>query len=126
MKSSIVRGVLLFVAGAVCATVLAGGMPGYMGADEWDMRMKAWLKEGELLGTYVIEVHHGRAYVNPEPIACPKPPQPKLPDAAVNPWHLAQATHAGAEMNQLLMLGASVMARETSRCHTIPPEAIRR
>ena len=126
MKSSIVRGVLLFVAGAACATVLAGVMPGYMGGEEWDTRMKAWLKEGELLGTYVIEVHDGRVFVNPEPIACPKPPQPKLPDAAVNPWLFAQAAHAGAEKNQLLMAGADVVARETARCHTIPPELMKR
>ena len=118
---------MLFLAGAACAGVVAAQWPkSYLSGAEWDVRMNAWLKEGELLGAYVVEVHRGRALVNPDgPIACPKPPQPKLPDAAVKPWTFDKAVEAGVERNKLLMLGANASARETARCETAPPELVR-
>jgi hypothetical protein len=126
MNKSVVRSVCLFVAGAACASVIAGVLPQYMSGEEWDARMKAWLVEGEALGAHVVEVHRGRVYVQPEPIACPKPPQPKLPTGAVDPWLFAQAVEAGTAKNQMLMLGADVAARETERCQTVPPELAKR
>jgi hypothetical protein len=122
MNRSVVKSMSWFVAGVACASVIAGVLPEYMSGEEWDERMNAWLVEGEVLGAHVVEVHRGRVYVNPEPIACPKPPQPKLPTGAVDPWLLGQAMEAGAARNQLLMLNANVAARETARCQTIPPE----
>jgi hypothetical protein len=103
--------------------VLAGGLTReYLGGEDWNQRLEAWLLEGEVLGAHYVDGYRGHNFMNPEPIACPKPPQPKLPAGAVDPWYFQLAVEAAMNKNSLLMLGSDVDARETSRCHTVPPE----
>ena len=122
MKSSIIRGVMLFAAGAGCATVIAGGggreiIP----APVFEQRLRAWMQEGVTLGQNVVYLQRGFVGVMADPIACPPPPDPKLPAYAVDPWYLKTAYDAGTAANLAYMTGQETAVHDLKRCGEVPP-----
>jgi len=95
MKSSILRGVIVFMAGAGCATVMAqiGDEPlPPKSVEQWQKEATELLPKVALLGEYAEKFNDGLVGVRIDPIACgPRPPVPKMPAGAVDP----RALHRG-------------------------------
>jgi hypothetical protein len=88
MKRSIIRGVVIFAAGAGCATVVAQ----VIGEDrppttvpEWQKLATEILPRVADLGYYVVKNNDGSVGIHLNPIECgPRPPVPKVPAGAVD------------------------------------------
>lgn len=118
MKSSIIRGFLLFAAGAGCATVVAG----YEGAppitvEDFQARLNKVLVELADLGRYPVFIDGGRVGINIAPYTCgPKPPIPKQPAYAVDPFLLSNAVQAATMVNQGYWVGEVAPVFEDGKC----------
>ena len=103
MKGAFIRTVLVFAAGAGCATVVAqvaDWPPPAITAEGFQERATKLLVQVAELGYYVQTSEHGRTGIEGDPIACgPQPPQPKLPAGAVNPILLEQGLGALSNIN---------------------------
>ena len=110
MKGSIVRGVLVFMAGAGCATVVAqvvGDPYPPTSIEEWQKKATELLPKVAELGYYVERTSDGTVGIRLDPIECgPKPPVPKVPEHAVDPRTLRPLDTA--------LITANV--RKTNRC----------
>jgi hypothetical protein len=102
MKSSILRGVMVFMAGAGCATVMAqiGDEPlPPMPVEVWQKEATELLPKVALLGQYVEKTNNGLVGIQTDPIACgPRPPVPKMPAGAVDPRALQRGLAALREL----------------------------
>ena len=119
MKSSAIRLILAFAAGAGCATVLAGG--GFptppITVEEFQQRSIALLAEAEALGHYVGTIEDDRVGLFIDPIACvPNPPVPKLPAGAVDPRQMRRTLDAMQAINEALILGEPAPVYEIGKC----------
>ena len=87
MKSSVIRGLVMFAAGAGCATVVAGLYPPIepITPELFQERLTAVLAEVEALGGYVGVAEDGRIGIYTNVGACVPPvPLPKWPAHAVD------------------------------------------
>ena len=102
MKGSIIRGVIIFMAGAGCATVVAqvgGDQLPPKSVEQWQKEATDLLPKVALLGEYVVKTNDGLVGINIDPIACgPRPPVPKMPAGAVDPRPLQRGLAALREL----------------------------
>ena len=96
MKSSIIRGVAIFAAGAGCA-VMAGGYwtPPPTNVEEFEVRLQKVSHELAEIGLYAVSMKDGVVALDPDPAACTPTPQPDIMEGrAVNPILLGRALRA--------------------------------
>lgn len=102
MKNTLVRGVIIFMAGAGCATVMAqvGDEPlPPTSVEQWQKDATELLPKIALLGQYVQKTNDGLVGIHIDPIACgPRPPVPKMPAGAVDPRPLQRGLAALREL----------------------------
>ena len=118
MKSTVIRTVLVFAAGAGCAT-LAGGMfaPEPITVEQFQERATGLLAQIDLLGRYVDLAEDGRVRIMIDPIACiPNPPSPKLPQGAVDSRYLRHGMAALMALEEGLILGVPEPVYTTGKC----------
>jgi hypothetical protein len=101
MKSSVVRSMMIFVAGAGSATVVAGLYPNEpITPGQFQERATVLLAEVEALGGYVGLAENGRVGIFTNVGACVfPPPPPKWPANFVNPSSLDLGLKALAQVN---------------------------
>ena len=119
MKSTVVRTVLVFAAGAGCAT-LAGGLfggPEPITVEQFQERVTSLNAQVEALGHYVLQAEDGRVLIMIDPIACiPNPPSPKLPYGSVNSIFLRKGISALVAQNEGVMLGVPDPVYTNGKC----------
>lgn len=96
MKSSIIRGVAIFAAGAGCA-VMAGGywMPPETNAEEFEVHLQKVSRDVAEVGLYAVRTRDGVVALDPNPAACTPTPQPDIMEGrAVNPVLLSRGLSA--------------------------------
>jgi hypothetical protein len=105
MKSSWIRSLVIFVAGAGSATVVAGLYPSdEITAEQWQERAIAVLAEVETLGGYVGIADDGRVGIYTQVGACVPPiPIPKWPAHAVEPRSLRKGAAGLVALNEGLL-----------------------
>lgn len=122
MKGSIVRGALIFMAGAGCATVVAqviGEPPPPTSIEEWQKKATELLPKVAELGYYVQRTSDGTVGIQLDPIACgPKPPVPKLPENAVDPRTLQRGLAALREIEVGFIVQDPAPVYAITRCQT--------
>lgn len=119
MKSSLIRSLLIFVAGAGCATVVAGIYPTEeITPERWQERAIAVLVEVEALGGYVGIADDGRIGIYQQLVgACLPPiPPPKWPVNAVDPRSLRNGAEAIVEFNEGLLSGEPLPVYVLGKC----------
>ena len=102
MKSSIIRGLVMFFAGAGCATVVAGLYPPIepITPELFQERLTAVLVEVDALGGYVGLVENGRIGIFTNVGAClPPVPPPKWPAHAVDQRSFDYGVKAAFNLN---------------------------
>jgi hypothetical protein len=103
MKGALIRGALVFAAGAGCATVVAqvtDWPPPPTTVEAFQERAAKLLPRIAELGYYVQTSQYGRTGIEGDPVACgPRPPQPKLPAGAVDPRLLEKGLAALSNIN---------------------------
>jgi hypothetical protein len=102
MKSSIIRGLVMFFAGAGCATVVAGLYPPIepITPELFQERLTAVLVEVDALGGYVGLAENGRIGIFTNVGAClPPVPPPKWPAHAVDQRSLEIGFKAAVNLN---------------------------
>lgn len=102
MKSSVIRSLAMFIAGAGCATAVAGFYPTEpISPKQFLDRATKVLAELEVLGGYVGLAEDGRVGIYTQVGACVFPPRPpKLPANAVDSRSLNNGVKAIVEINQ--------------------------
>ena len=96
MKSSIIRGVSIFAAGAGCA-VMAGGywVPPETNAEDFAVRLQKVSRDVAEIGVYAFGTRDGVVALDPNPAACTPTPQPDIMEGrAVNPVLLKRGLSA--------------------------------
>jgi len=108
MKSTHVRTVGIFLAGAICATAVAGLIPREpITVGQWQERATVLIAEVEALGGYVATLNTGVVGIATAPVACvPPSPKPKLPANAVDPRSLR------AGLDALYLLNSNFIMNE--------------
>ena len=103
MKASVVKGVLIFAAGAATAALASGMYPREpITPGQFLERADVLIAEVEALGAYVALAENGRVGIFTDPVACmpPNPPRPNLPVNAVDPRALRNAAAALIAINE--------------------------
>ena len=122
MKGSIVRGVLVFMAGAGCATVVAqvvGDPYPPTSIEEWQKKATELLPKVAELGYYVERTSDGTVGIRLDPIECgPKPPVPKVPEHAVDPRTLQRGLAALRELEVGYIVQDSAPVYALTRCQS--------
>ena len=106
MKSTLIRGLVIFAAGAGCATVVAGLYPPIdpITTEQFQDRLTAAVAEVEALGRYVGIAQDGRIGIYTNVGACvPSPPVPKWPAHVVDFSSLELGHCAIGTMNKAYM-----------------------
>jgi hypothetical protein len=102
MKSSMIRGVIIFAAGAGCATVVAQVVDEPrppITLERWQKLATDLLPHVAELGYYTERTSDGTVGIRLDPIACgPRPPVPKLPAGAVDSRELHRGLAALREL----------------------------
>ena len=119
MKITILRGILLFAAGAGCASVVAqvsrGPEPIKLGA--YQDNLNDLLKRVAQAGQYVVKAEKGRVVIDPN--GCPMPvPNPKMPGHGVDPRTLYLGVQAMFAYNEGNIVGDPEPIRDDGRCQT--------
>jgi len=102
MKLSLIRGIVMFFAGAGCATVVAGLYPPIepITQEQFQDRLTAAMIEVEALGGYVGLAENGRIGIYTNVGACiPPVPIPKWPAHAVDQRSLENGVKAAINLN---------------------------
>ena len=102
MKLSLIRGIVMFFAGAGCATVVAGLYPPIepITQEQFQDRLTAAMIEVEALGGYVGLAENGRIGIYTNVGACiPPVPIPKWPAHAVDQRSLENGVKAAVNLN---------------------------
>ena len=110
MKSSIIRGALIFAAGAGSA-VIAGGYwtPPETNVDEFTVRLQKVSRELAEIGVYAVSTRDGVVSLDPNPAACTPTPQPDIMEGrAVNPVLLNRGLRAVDAFNDGRIAGVKV------------------
>ncbi len=110
MKTSILRGLAIFAAGAGCA-VVAGGWwpPPETNPEEFGVRLQKVSRELAEIGLYAVATRDGVVALDPNPAACTPTPQPDIMEGrAVNPVLLARAVDAVEGYNDGRIAGVKV------------------
>ena len=110
MKSSIIRGAILFAAGAGSAT-LAGGYfdPPEMTLDDYTANLQKLSRAVAELGLYSTGAKGGVVYAQLVPAACTPTPQPDIMEGrAVNPVLLTRGMKVIDEYNDGRISGVKV------------------
>ena len=110
MKASIIRGVLLFIAGAGCATVAGGWFePRELSLDDYTAMLQKTSRDVAVVGLYSVDAKDGVAYGQLVPAACTPTPQPDIMEGrAVNPVLLKRGLHVLEEYNNGRIAGVKV------------------
>jgi hypothetical protein len=123
MKSSVIRGLLIFAAGAASAALASGLYPPEpITPGEFQERAIKLIAQVEELGAYVAVAENGRIGIYTNPYACipPVPPVPVWPVNAVDPSTLETAARMLVVMNHGLLRGETSLAYEVGRCKPYP------
>jgi hypothetical protein len=110
MKSSIIRGALIFAAGAGSA-VIAGGywMPPETNPEEFAVRLQKVSHELAEIGVYSLSTRDGVVWLDPNPAACTPTPEPDIMEGrAVNPVLLNRGLSAVDAYNDGRIAGVKV------------------
>jgi hypothetical protein len=110
MKSSIIRGVAIFAAGAGSA-VVAGGywMPPETNPEDFAVRLQKVSRELAEIGLYAVRTRDGVVAMDPNPAACTPTPQPDIMEGrAVNPVLLNRGLSAVDGYNDGRIAGVKV------------------
>ena len=97
MKSSAIRGLVIFAAGAATAALASGMYPKEpITGPQFEERLFVLMGEVEALGAYVAVAENGRIGIFTDPAACapPNPPRPNYPNGSVDTRMLANASKA--------------------------------
>jgi hypothetical protein len=119
MKKSVIRGVLIFAAGAATAALASGLYPKEpITAPEFQERATRLLAEVEALGAYVAVTEKGRVGLFTDPYACvpPVPPVPIMPPNAVDSRTLRLAVEALVTLNEGYQYNETEPVYEVGRC----------
>jgi hypothetical protein len=125
MKNSIVRGALLFVAGAACATVVIAGINPKVKAEPltvkmFEQRVQLSLAQVSDFGRYVGAVKDGRVFMTELPVdACVTPPRPTVVSPGVNPVWLQAGMDAMGAMNVGYNQGQGDLVVLDGKCHPV-------
>ena len=117
MKPSIVRGVLIFAAGAGCATVVAGGgwYPPETNPEEFQARLTRVAREVAEIGIYTIDVKDGMVLFTTSPASCTPTPQPDIMEGrAVDPRWLRKGYLAVQGWNEGHIAGLKTVTKVVS------------
>src|SRR4249919_2102869 len=119
MKISILRSIVLFAAGAGCASVVAQVNhrlePIKLGV--YQENLNDLLKKVALAGQYVVLAEKGRVVIDPN--GCPMPvPNPKMPGHAVDPRTLYLGVQAMLAYNEGNLVGDLEPIQDDGRCQT--------
>jgi len=119
MKSSILRGAMLFAAGVGCTVVAqVSWTPPPEPEEVLEKRLNQLLIDVSQLGRYVTFAENGRVIFNLNPARCPTPiPLPKLPANAVDPITLRMGAAALFTADEAYMMGAEDPMGSDDRCH---------
>jgi hypothetical protein len=129
MKSSVIRGLLIFAAGAATAALASGMFPKEpITVPEFQERATTLIAQVEALGAYVAIAEKGRVGLFTNPYACipPVPPVPVLPYNAVDPRMLRAATEGLIAYNEGLILNEPMPVYEVGRCKPYPGMALKK
>jgi hypothetical protein len=119
MKASLVKGVLIFAAGAATAALASGLYPKEpITPGEFLERANVLIAEVEALGAYVAVAEDGRVGIFTDPVACmpPTPPRPNLPANAVDSRTLRKATAALIAINEGHLFDENMPVYVQGRC----------
>ena len=119
MKISILRGILMFAAGAGCASVVAqvGHGPEPITLGGYQEQLNDLLKKLAQVGQYVVSADKGRVVIDPN--GCPLPtPNPKMPLHAVDPRTLALGIKAVFAYQDGNLVGDAEPIQDDGRCQT--------
>jgi hypothetical protein len=108
VKPSIVRGVLIFAAGAGCATVVAGGgwYPPETNPEEFQVAE---------IGIYTVDVKDGMVFFTTSPASCTPTPQPDIMEGrAVDPRWLRKGSLALQGANEGYIAGYKTVVKVVS------------
>ena len=110
MKASVIRGVVLFLAGASCATVAGGWFePRELTLDEYTTLLQKVSRDVAVVGLYSPAAKDDVAYAQLAPAACTPTPQPDIMEGrAVNPVLLKRGLHVIEEYNNGRIAGVKV------------------
>ena len=129
MKSSFIRGLLIFAGGAATAALASGFYPPEpMTAGEFQERLIKLSAQVEALGAYVAVAENGRVGIFTDPAACipPVPPNPVMPPNGVDSRTLRIATLALITHNEGILMGENGLVYEVGRCKPYAGMTIRR
>jgi hypothetical protein len=119
VKSSIVRGVLIFAAGAGCATVVAGGgwYPYETNPVDYEQRLAKAAREIAEIGIYNFDAKKGVVYLIPSPASCTPTPIPDIMEGrAVNPIWLRSGFEAVQAWNEGRISGYKTIVKIAPPC----------
>lgn len=119
MKASVVKGVLIFAAGAATAALASGLYPKEpITPGQFQERALVLIAEVEALGGYVAKAQNGRVGIFTNVGACtpPNPPRPNLPAYAVETHSLRLATEALIAINEGLIMDERELVYEAGKC----------
>ena len=119
MKASVVKGVLIFAAGAATAALASGLYPREpITVGQFQERALVLIAEVEALGGYVAKAENGRVGIFTDVGAClpPNPPRPNLPAYAVDSRSLRLATEALIAINEGLVMDEHELVYEAGKC----------
>jgi|KBSSwiStaDraftv2_1062776.scaffolds.fasta_scaffold719965_2 hypothetical protein len=111
MKSSIIRGVMIFAAGAGSAVVAGGGWwtPPETNPEEFAVRLQKVSRELAEIGVYAVSTRDGVVALDPNPAQCTPTPQPDIMEGrAVNPVLLNRGLGAVDAYNDGRIAGVKV------------------
>jgi len=123
MKTSVVRGFVIFAAGAATAALASGLYPKEpITVPQFQERAFKALADIEALGAYIAVAENGRIGLYTNPYACipPVPPVPIMPVNAVDPNTLETAVRMLVVMNHGLLMGETSSVYEVGRCKPYP------
>ena len=122
MKASLVRGFIIFAAGAATAALASGLYPREpITAGQFQERAFVLIAEVEALGAYVAKIENGRVGLYTNPYACipPIPPTPIIPANAVDMRTLRHAAEALIAINEGLWHAETAPVYEVDRCRPV-------
>jgi hypothetical protein len=119
MKTTVVRSLMVFLAGAGCATVIAqvGEMPPPpITVEDWQKRAIRVSDEIAFLAQYVDLAENGRNRIFTDPAACVTPVPPK-PNRGAKLWLVRKGLGAIETITEGQALGEEELVYSLERCH---------